>query len=87
MSGISHSPLLRAIVAHAADCPDKTALIDCDGNIVSYSALRDNIKRAASLLYSKGIGHGDRIILSAQKEPEFVYFYLASHMLGMVNVV
>jgi long-chain acyl-CoA synthetase len=38
-------------------------------------------------MQSLGLRAGDRILLSAQKEPEFIYIYFAAHLLGVVNVV
>lgn len=87
MISTSHSPLLTAIFSHAECSPDKCAVIDCAGNAVSYSMLRNNILRAAALLAAKGLHRGDRLILSAQKDVEYIYFYFASHLLGIINVV
>lgn len=67
--------------------PDKTAIITVEGTCVDYSALVDRIKAAASFLRGRDIRRGDRIMLSAQKEVEFVYFYFASHLIGAQNVV
>ncbi len=84
---ISHSPVLEAVFAHAGRTPDKTAIVTVDGSTVSYSALVRNILRAALWLSEKGISRGSRVMISAEKEVEFIYLYLASHLLGAVNVV
>ena len=87
MKGISHSPILKAIRCHAEETPDKVGIYTIEGKAITYAALLINIRRAASFLSSHRIGKGDRVLLSAQKEVEFVYFYFASHMIGAVNVV
>lgn len=87
MKGISHSPILKAICYHAEETPDKVGIYTIEGNAITYSALLINIRRAGALLSSQGIGKGDRVLLSAQKEVEFIYFYFASHMIGAINVV
>lgn len=85
--GLSHSPLLRAVFGHAVAAPDKVALISCEGDEIRYSRLRDNVLRYATFLSSRGIKEGDRIMISAQKDVEFIYAYLAAHFCGAVNVV
>lgn len=81
-----HSPLLCDIAAHAIATPDKTALV-AGVNRVSYAHLAQMIERAAALLQSLDVKPGDRVLLAAQKEVEFVYLYFASHLMGVVNVV
>lgn len=87
MKGISHSPLLKAIDFHVVRTPDKVAIYTVEGNPITYAALLKNIQRAAAFLSERGVCRGDKVLLSAQKEVEFIYFYFASHMLGAVNVV
>ena len=81
-----HSTLLCDIVGHAVETPDKIALVAGDQR-VSYSQLVGQIAAAAGYLRSFGLQPGDRILLSAHKEIEFVYLYFAAHLLGVVNVV
>lgn len=81
-----HSLVLCRIASHATTTPDKVALVQ--GEIrVTYSQLAARIEQAAQYLLAKGISPGDRIILSASKEVEFVYLYLGAHLVGIVNVV
>ncbi|MCM1452584.1 MAG: acyl--CoA ligase [Clostridium sp.] len=82
-----HSRLLQAIRAHALQTPEKTAIIALDGEAVSYSRLWRSIRGAAAFLASQGISKGDRVMLSAQKDAEFIYLYFGAHMIGAVNVV
>ena len=81
-----HSPLLCDIMRHAVSHPDKTALVD-GAMRVSYSELVMRIETAVYYLHSQGFSRGDHILLMAQKEPAFVYLYLAAHLLGIINVV
>lgn len=81
-----HSALLCEITKHAATTPDKVALVDGDC-AVTYSQLLDHVRQAACFMQSQCLKHGDRIVLTAQKELPFVYDYLAAHLLGVVNVV
>ena len=81
-----YSPLLQAIFGHAERWPGKTALII--GNTrISYSVLCEHILKTASILHHLGIRKGDKIILSAYKNIEFVYLYFASHIVGCINVI
>ena len=86
MIEVPHSALLSDIAAHAVKTPDKIALV-AGAERVTYSRLMSLIIGAADYLRSLGLRTGDRILLSAQKEPEFVYLYYAAHLLGVVNVV
>ena len=81
-----HSPLLCDIARNALGAPDKIALVD-GATRVSYGQLAERVQAAALFLSSMGLKPGDRILLSAQKEAQFVYLYLAAHLLGVVNVV
>lgn len=87
MPDYSHSPIIQAIYQHANAMPDKIAIVSVSGEEVSYGALRKAIEKAASFLQQSGIKSGDRILLSAQKEIDFVYLYFGAHLIGAINVV
>ncbi len=86
MIDVPHSPLLCDIARHASENPDKVAIVDGSAH-VTYQQLVSHIEAAALYLVSLGVNPGDHILLSAQKEAQFVYLYLAAHLLGVVNVV
>ena len=81
-----HSTLLCEITRHALNHPDKVALVE-GSDIVTYAQLLDRVGQTAGFMQSKGLKPGDRIVLVAQKELSFVYYYLAAHLMGVVNVV
>lgn len=81
-----HSGVLQHIARHAQCSPDKTALVS-EGERVTYAQLASRIHAAAWSMQSLGLRTGDRIIVSALKELEFVYCYFAAHLIGLVNVV
>lgn len=85
VSGI-FSPLLTDIINIAKTNPQKTAIILNDLRI-SYADLILNVRKTASFMVSAGLNARDKIILSGQKDIEFVYIYLASHLLGIINVI
>jgi long-chain acyl-CoA synthetase len=80
-----HSPLLGAIIENSVKL-DKAAII-MGNNVVTYAQLAENIRKAASFMQQIGLHKGDRIILSAHKDIEYIYLYFASHILGVVNVI
>jgi long-chain acyl-CoA synthetase len=80
-----HSPLLGSIIQNSI-MMDKNAIIMGD-NVVTYAQLAENIRKAASFMQQIGLHKGDRIILSAHKDIEYIYLYFASHILGVVNVI
>lgn len=81
-----HSQILQSLVGHASTNPQKTAII-VGTTEVSYADLLLNAQKAAGILASMGIGSGQRIVLSAHKDIEFVYLYLGAHILGVTNVI
>jgi long-chain acyl-CoA synthetase len=80
-----HRPLLGAIIENSVKL-DKAAII-MGNNVVTYAQLAENIRKAASFMQQIGLHKGDRIILSAHKDIEYIYLYFASHILGVVNVI
>lgn len=82
----SHSPLLNAILRHSAESPVKTAIIIGE-KTVTYSELEHSVRSAAAHLASMSIGFGSTVILSAHKDVEFIYLYLAVQLLGGTNVI
>ena len=86
MIKITHDGLLKAILNHAQEIPEKAALIV--NNIpVTYKELTYKIMQTAVFLQQKGLKRGDTIILTAKNDVEFVYVYFAAHLLGIINIV
>ena len=83
----SHSPLLEEVISNAKSVPSKTAFIVDGKREITYAELVYNTLCTARYMQEKGLTKGDRILLSGEKEIEFVYVYLASHMLGITNVI
>lgn len=81
-----HSILLQSVFRNAERFPGKTAVI-IDDKEVTYVELAQNIRKAAWILYNLGLKAGDRIILSAQKEIEYIYLYFGAHVIGVINVI
>lgn len=81
-----HSPLLRAVMENTEKYSSKTAVI-MNGCEITYGQLGANIKKAATVLNSIGVKAGDRIILSAHKDIEYIYLYFGAHILGVTNVI
>lgn len=84
---LKFSPLLQSIFDHSNKWPDKVAIYTVKGDSISYSSLWINILLAASLLRQFGIQKGHKVLISANKEVEFLYYYFAVHLIGGVNVV
>lgn len=75
----------EAIYRHSIETPDKVALIQGDAE-VTYALLWQHIMAAAAVYHDKDIARGDRVILSASKDINFVYAYFGAHMAGLVTV-
>ena len=83
---MNHSPLLLAIESIVKKTPQKIAIIS-DGEEISYAKLWDKTLRAAHILTDFGLKAGDRILLSAKKDVKFLYLYLGSQIIGVINVL
>lgn len=81
-----YSPLWNAICKNVENNPSKIA-IKIAGKSVTYSSLYENSCKSASILWNLGVRHGDKIILSAHKDIEYIYLYFASHIIGSTNVI
>lgn len=73
------------LFAHERRAPGKAAIIRGDLTL-SYAELAKRVRTSAGVLASLGVGHGDRVVLAAQSEPEFVSSYLAVHLVGGIAV-
>ena len=74
----------RLIFEHAQATPLKTALIQRQTE-VSYEQLWKEINKSASW-FKQHAEPGDRVIISASKNIEFVYTYFGAHLAGMICV-
>ena len=72
------------IFKHSKETPDKVALISGQEEI-TYSELWNRIANAAFCL-SESVERGDRIIISASKNIDFVYTYFGAHLAGVIGV-
>lgn len=74
----------RLIFEHSKSTPEKTALIQ--GTVeVSYHQLWCEIQAYASW-FKVNAEPGDRVVLSASKNVEFVYAYYGAHLAGLICV-
>lgn len=76
--------VVEQIFRNAELSPQNVALTDGKRS-VSYKELSENILSAREVLIGElGLKSGDRIILAANKQLEFVYTYFAAHLLGVI---
>lgn len=74
----------RLIFNHSQTMPQKTALIQGE-SVVSYEHLWKEICKSASW-FKQHVEQGDRVIISASKNIEFVFAYFGAHLAGMICV-
>ena len=73
-------------IDHTADTrADRPAVID-DGRVITFAALRRQVRTLASRLTDHGVRPGDRVGLLLRNSPEFVIAYLASVAAGAIVV-
>jgi long-chain acyl-CoA synthetase len=79
-------PLFRQVLAHAGEpeMAGKTALMWGDGSL-TYAELGESVRRRAALLATQyGVAAGERVVLLAESDGDFIATYLAVHSLGSV---
>ena len=78
--------IAEQIFRHSQEDASKPALID-GKNIISYGELWANIVSVSKILREKyKLTQGDKIILAADKQKEFVYIYFAAHISGVTVI-
>lgn len=78
--------IIEQIFRYGQEHPDKQALLDGKKNI-SYSDLLQSIVAAKNVLQHKyGLTKSDRVIIAADKQPEFIFAYFGCHLLGVVTL-
>jgi len=83
----SSNPTIESLIrCHAQSTPDKTAIIDVNGNAIAYGALWRNILHAAEALRILGLNKGDRVVLAASKSADFIYLYFGAHLQGLITL-
>ena len=75
----------EVIYQHSITSPEKIAVISGE-ETVSYSNLWDNIKQAAAYFTFRGLHAGDRVIVSASKNIDFIYTYFGAHLCKLICV-
>jgi long-chain acyl-CoA synthetase len=76
--------IVEKIYYHSVRTPENIAVISGERKI-SYSSLWRKVLISKELLRCQlDITIGDRIIISASNEPEFIYIYLAGHLCGAI---
>ncbi len=78
---------IAKVLKNCANKPDKTALIRSDdGLTVSYGELKNYISGAREALIKANVRKGDRVMLNAAHDFNFIFLYLALHSMGAVAV-
>jgi fatty-acyl-CoA synthase len=65
--------------------PNRVA-VDFEDRTITYEELNERTNRAASVLASLGVSHGDRVAVLADNRPEYVEVFFACAKLGAVIV-
>lgn len=73
-------------LARTAEASPTSLAVACGARAVSYGELWDNIRLAAHALREHGVETGNRVVLAAPREPEFLSAYFACHLLRAIAV-
>ena len=77
--------IIEAIIKNSQNHPDKTAVVIGDDQI-SYKSFVDRIIIKKEELEDKGVVIGDRVILAAVPNIDYLAFYFAIHLIGAIAV-
>jgi crotonobetaine/carnitine-CoA ligase len=69
----------------AADAPSRVWL-RTDDRAYTFSEAHGLVGRASAALAATGVGHGDRVLLTARNTPEYLFAWLATASLGAIVV-
>ena len=75
----------QIILDFSIETPLKTAVI-CGKNRINYKTLWSSILAAKLSLDNQGLKSGDKVIIAANKQAEFVYAYFGAHVGGITTV-
>lgn len=79
----------RTIVGHLArstEARPASLAVASGASAVTYGELWEKVLLAAHGLRERGVEPGDRVMLAAPREPEFLYAYFACHLLRAIAV-
>lgn len=84
---LSSPPLVSYLLRHAAEQPDRLALIDGDtGQGCTYAQLRQTVSALAAGLADAGVAAGSRVAILAKNSKPYVELLLALAALGAIAV-
>ena len=78
-----YNTVLEAVLAHEKNIPGKIAVVDEAGR-VTYRELAALTRRAANVLWKRGVREGDRVMIAAAPGVRYVAAYLALHYVGAI---
>jgi long-chain acyl-CoA synthetase len=76
----------RLLELHAAQTPDATALIGYNRRRTSWSDLHRRVAALSTVMQTRGVAAGDRVILLVRNGPSFVEIALATARIGALVV-
>ena len=85
MSARSEASVVAHVARHAAQAPERVALV-VDDEEVSYGSLWERVLAAAGRLERMGVARGERVALRARHSLGYVAAYLATTLVGAVAV-
>jgi fatty-acyl-CoA synthase len=74
------------LIDRAADRWGEREALCAEGRRWSFTALRDEVDRAAKALIAAGVGHGDHVCLWLGNRAEYVFLFFAVAKIGAVLV-
>ena len=77
--------LIGHLFRHVMANPSHLAL-GCEADAITYAQLGQGVIRAADVLREEGVKPGDRVMLEATRQPEFVCAYFACHFVHAIAV-
>jgi long-chain acyl-CoA synthetase len=75
----------QAVMMHAVNDPDKPAVIT-GKSIITYRELYGKVLATAQYLQALGVGNNDKVMLSASSSEQFIFAYIATHLVNAIAV-
>lgn len=77
--------IIEGFLKRAEVHPNKTSIF-WKNERISYAETLQNVLKVAAFLKQNGVSSGDRVVFYGEKNPLFVYTYLAIHLVNAVSV-
>ncbi len=83
---VERPPSVYAMLSRMASLAPDSEAIRCEGQLITYGQLADDVDRLAAGFAAEGLRQGERVVMFLSNRPEFVSVLFALQKLGVIAV-